>query len=240
MFTNKLDWPKKIKGVIFDVDGLLYSNNLLYTLIFSRLIFEFFLHPRRIPVTITGIRSYRNAQELLRQAGSRYKDLSNAQLQKASQEADIDSIFLSEIIEFWIYKLPLRFIKYLSPPGMLKTFHWLKENKFRVGLFSDYPCAEKAKVLGIESYVDIMAHSMEEDIGVFKPDHRGFIIAANRLELAPQEIAYVGDRPDVDGEGAFKAGMLPVIMNKHYRNSEKYIFCSSWKSLRSIILHYSN
>jgi putative hydrolase of the HAD superfamily len=55
-----------------------------------------------------------------------------------------------------------------------------------------------------------------------KPDVRIFQAAADKIGIAPQNIAYIGDRIDNDVNGAAKAGMLPILI-KAYTNENKTI-----------------
>jgi putative hydrolase of the HAD superfamily len=52
------------------------------------------------------------------------------------------------------------------------------------------------------------------DLGVAKPDPRIFHAALERLELAPAQVLHVGDDPQLDVEGAVKAGLPAVWMNR--------------------------
>ena len=52
------------------------------------------------------------------------------------------------------------------------------------------------------------------ELGVAKPDPRIFRAAAADLGLRPNQIAYVGDRWDVDVVGSAAAGMRPVWLNR--------------------------
>lgn len=51
-------------------------------------------------------------------------------------------------------------------------------------------------------------------VGVAKPDRRAFEALAGALELAPGEVAYVGDDPYIDVEGARSAGLRAIWMNR--------------------------
>jgi putative hydrolase of the HAD superfamily len=49
-------------------------------------------------------------------------------------------------------------------------------------------------------------------LGVAKPDDRAFHAAVALLGSTPESTAYVGDSPEVDGRGAERAGLLPVLL----------------------------
>jgi putative hydrolase of the HAD superfamily len=55
------------------------------------------------------------------------------------------------------------------------------------------------------------------DAGVAKPDRRIFAALLQRVGLAPGQVAYVGDDPVVDVEGARRAGLGAVWMDRFAR-----------------------
>lgn len=55
------------------------------------------------------------------------------------------------------------------------------------------------------------------DAGVAKPDRRIFAALLQRVRLAPGQVAYVGDDPVVDVEGARRAGLDAVWVNRFAR-----------------------
>ncbi|MER6916192.1 HAD family hydrolase [Streptomyces sp. NPDC000594] len=52
------------------------------------------------------------------------------------------------------------------------------------------------------------------DLGVAKPVAEAFHIACRALRLPPQEVAYVGDEPDIDARGAAEAGLLGIWLDR--------------------------
>ena len=53
---------------------------------------------------------------------------------------------------------------------------------------------------------------VSEEIGVWKPDPKAFLIAASRLDMAPSTTVYVGDEPATDVAGSKAAGMLAALV----------------------------
>lgn len=53
-----------------------------------------------------------------------------------------------------------------------------------------------------------------ETFGVGKPDPRVFREGARLLGLAPEEVAYAGDEPDIDADGAIAAGLHGVHLHR--------------------------
>lgn len=224
----------RIQGVLLDVDGLLYSRRRLHLLLGSHLLLYLVVHPGKAKTVVLAINTYRRAQEALRIENRRHASLDLEQLRLASQESRIDTATIATIVDRWMGALPLRFIRTARRRGLLDVLSKLRNQGLRIGVFSDYPCAQKLQALGIEGFVDSQTHSMEAEVGVFKPNPRGFDIAAQRLGLDSAQIAYVGDRPDVDGSGAEAAGMIPIIVGRK-PCSGPYIQCQDLRKLPRVV-----
>ncbi|MFF5254249.1 HAD family hydrolase [Streptomyces leeuwenhoekii] len=70
----------------------------------------------------------------------------------------------------------------------------------------------KLRVLGLHDRFEIILCAAE--IGVSKPAAGAFLAACDALGLAPHEVAYVGDHPEIDGRGAADAGLLSVWIDR--------------------------
>ena len=53
-----------------------------------------------------------------------------------------------------------------------------------------------------------------ESVGYAKPHAEAFLALARALDLAPQDILYVGDNPQADVQGALGAGCRAVWVNR--------------------------
>ncbi|RCS28836.1 HAD family hydrolase [Rhodanobacter denitrificans] len=60
-------------------------------------------------------------------------------------------------------------------------------------------------------------HVCARDSGVAKPDPRIFLVAAERLGVAPEQILHVGDDPAMDIAGARDAGLRTAWINRDGR-----------------------
>jgi putative hydrolase of the HAD superfamily len=63
----------------------------------------------------------------------------------------------------------------------------------------------KLRALGVYDRFEIVLCAAE--LGVSKPEAGAFHAACEALELAPEQVAYVGDHPEIDGRGAAEAGL---------------------------------
>jgi len=91
---------------------------------------------------------------------------------------------------------------------MLTTFR----SRYPVGLLSNFTHAPAARKLlaqlDISRFFDVILISGED--GFRKPHSSIFFRLANGLGVKPQQLAYVGDDPEPDVEGARAAGMQPI------------------------------
>ncbi|WAZ24325.1 HAD family hydrolase [Streptomyces cinnabarinus] len=70
----------------------------------------------------------------------------------------------------------------------------------------------KLRLLGVRDRFEAVLCAAE--LGVSKPEAGAFLAACAALELAPHEVAYVGDHPEIDGRGAADAGLLSVWIDR--------------------------
>jgi putative hydrolase of the HAD superfamily len=70
----------------------------------------------------------------------------------------------------------------------------------------------KLRVLGVRDRFESVLCAAE--LGVSKPAAEAFHAACEALELPPHEVAYVGDHPEIDGQGAADAGMFSVWIDR--------------------------
>ncbi len=94
----------------------------------------------------------------------------------------------------------------------------LREQKIPVGILTDVPYGmprefverdlEAAKILGL---FDVLLTSVE--VGVRKPEAKGYLALAKRLSVAAEEMLYVGNEPK-DVIGARSAGVFAVLLDR--------------------------
>jgi len=70
----------------------------------------------------------------------------------------------------------------------------------------------KLRTLGVHDRFEVILCAAE--LGVSKPEAGAFLAACEALELAPHQVAYVGDHPEIDGRGAAEAGLLSVWIDR--------------------------
>jgi putative hydrolase of the HAD superfamily len=66
--------------------------------------------------------------------------------------------------------------------------------------------------LGLRHHFEVLLCS--DRLGCQKPDPSAFLAACAALDLPPAEVAYVGDRLDVDAVGARDAGLRGIWIDR--------------------------
>jgi len=89
------------------------------------------------------------------------------------------------------------------------------ETRFPLALVSNYDHPPHVHDLlvseGLAPFFDVVVIS--GDVGVKKPDPGIFSLPLQRLGLAPEHVAYVGDAPE-DVQGAAAAGLVPILLHR--------------------------
>jgi HAD superfamily hydrolase (TIGR01549 family) len=199
--------------VLFDLDGTLYSQRLLRALMGIELL----ALPIRRPVacwqTLRTISAFRSAQESLRTSETQVMSAA-AQVGAAAVRASVPAPEVEAIVQEWMFERPLKYLKWCRASGVVTLLDFLARQRIAVGLLSDYPVQGKLGALGLSGRFFPVLCSSDPEIGALKPHPRGFLRASDVWGVSPSEVLVVGDRPDVDGEGAAAAGMPCVIIGR--------------------------
>jgi putative hydrolase of the HAD superfamily len=82
---------------------------------------------------------------------------------------------------------------------------------YRVGLLTDGPLVAQRGKLGTLGWADLFdAVVITGSLPTGKPDERAFAAICEELSVDPAATVYVGDRPEVDVQGAADAGLATV------------------------------
>jgi len=104
----------------------------------------------------------------------------------------------------------------------------------QVGFAGNQPAGAETALAGLVADGDLVATSA--DWGVAKPDPAFFTRIVAELDLAPREIAYVGDRVDNDIVPAAAAGLFTV----HLRRGPWVIIQAAWPEAKRANVTASN
>ena len=99
-------------------------------------------------------------------------------------------------------------------PGAVELVRWLAD-RTTVGVVTNNTAREqsrKLRFLGLERSVDVLITSREA--GWDKPDPRIFRLALRAAGAAPTSAVMIGDSWESDVEGALRAGIRPIWLNR--------------------------
>ncbi|MFH8475394.1 HAD family hydrolase [Streptomyces sp. NPDC018000] len=102
-------------------------------------------------------------------------------------------------------------------PDVLPALDVLADG-FRHGVLSNssiHNQDRKLRKLGVRDRFEAVVCAVE--LGVSKPEAGAFHAACEALALEPQEVAYVGNEPDIDAGGAVAAGLTGIWLDRDGR-----------------------
>ena len=204
---------RSVRIVLFDVDGTLYRQRPVRMM----MAMELALWPlqtrqaARALRTVRVLREYRRSHERLRTTMTS-TSLASVQLAETARRAGVSPDEAAAIVEQWMIRRPLRHLSRYRRSGVVEVLADLQRAGLTLGVLSDYPSREKLEALGIMDYFSLALCTTDEGINALKPHPAGFRAACARWGLAPEEVLYVGDRPEVDGAGAAAAGLRCAII----------------------------
>lgn len=230
-----MEYPGTIKGVLFDVDGTLYHHFPVRLLMGVSLVISNLVAPLKLVEQLRIINTYRQVQEVLRTSDPDMAHKSQIELTAHNLKMPVHCV--RGVVEEWMQRRPLAYIRLCRRKGVQRVVEALHNSGIKMGVYSDYPSHEKLRALGILRYMSTVVCSSDSDILRFKPAPDGFIAAAQKMQLAPSEILYIGDREDIDIPGARRAGMqVAIIKSWLHRKQPCGIYCTIG-SLKELVTH---
>ena len=134
-------------------------------------------------------------------------NLFQMQLTRAAKSVE-EAAELEQIVRKWMIERPCRWLRLFRRRWLLKEIARFRSRGGRTALISDYPAALKLTSLRCDKLFDVVVASGERGgQRHLKPHPDGLLRAAQQLNIAPSRCLVLGDRPDVDGIAAHRAGM---------------------------------
>ena len=226
--------PRRIEGIIFDVDGTMYNQRRLRITAARNLASECLRNPRSGVRSIRFLLAYRQAQEQLRREKFAM-DISARQIEIACKRTGLTEKAGCDIIEHWFNTAPLKRLHRARRPGLAEFLETARAHGMRLGVFSDYPAETKLAAMRLREYFDVVLSSSDSQVRRLKPDAAGLRVCMARLGVEPEHTLYVGDRMDVDVECAYRAGVCPVILGSHARSSRRFILADGFEDLSRML-----
>jgi len=226
----QIAFKQPIRAVLLDVDGTLYYQ--------CPLRFFMALELCSLPFTTLSFRSayntwlaighYRRVREGLRSLGDPNGCLGSLQLIEAANQTQDEPAAMESAVSEWLYQRPLKYLRLCRHRGIEAFLSFLEHKGLQVGVFSDYPAIDKLRALGLFDRIPLVLCATDPEINAFKPHPKGFLRACAIWGLPPEEVLYVGDRPEIDAVGAAAAGMPCAILSRKGRISRNNSFSTDY------------
>lgn len=212
---------EKYKLIVLDMDGTLYYQRGMQILMCLEMGAFAVMHPFSLWKlrTISVFRKIRENREFATEGAGkeRGEGFASRNLLKRQYEMTAGAVDRSEeavqgIIEEWMFKRPLKYLRYTADVNLLAWVRKWKSAGKKVVVYSDYPVKEKCEMLKVEA--DAMFSSDERNIGQMKPSVKALEIICSEFGVRPEDILVVGDRMSRDGKMAEAFGCEYVILKK--------------------------
>lgn len=224
MFIKNLG---EIKAVGFDIDGTLYSDFQLHV----RMAFHFFRYSQFF-LKYGMVRSTMHSDE-------RFENFFDEQARRMAQKIHCTIDDAKERLERIVYRGLEKFFKNIPPrPFVVETFEAFHNAGLRLALLSDFPPEQKGELWSLPKFCDVMIGT--ESLGALKPSAYPFFVLAERLNIAPNEILFVGNSLKYDVAGAKKTLMKTALVAPKWKvpflkNKADIVF-SNYRTLQKIVL----
>ncbi len=223
-----------IKGVIFDIDGTLYSYSKNDKVAVKKLC-EF--AEKNLDISSENfLKAYYEARRIVKErltdGGSRHSRILFFQttLELIGRNP---FLYINEMYEcYWS-----NFLNGMKPfDGVTEFIHKLKDNGITIALCTDMTAQiqyRKIFRLSLSNFIDFMVSS--EETGLEKPSPIMFELALKKMKLHAEEVAYFGDSLDRDIEGAANVGIKPFWYVGEHGLDDAKIDCVKVRSYHEVI-----
>jgi HAD superfamily hydrolase (TIGR01549 family) len=159
--------------------------------------------------TLRILREFRRQMEHLRhQDADLCENPFESQVGRTAARLGFPPVLVHQTVSKWMFARPAKWLRLFRRRGLLEGISQFKRAGGKTALVSDYPAALKLKALAADGLFDVVVACGEEDGPLrWKPSPEGLLAAARRLGVQPNEALVIGDRNEVDGEAARRAGM---------------------------------
>lgn len=193
--------------VIFDVDGTLYNQSLLRKKMLFSLASYFLFRPWKIS-ELQILYHFRKERE--KKAGFSGPDLAEQQYLWCQKKVNKPIEKIKEIVNKWIFNIPMQFLRECSYPGIHFFFDTLTRKNIRIAIYSDYNSLDKLNTLGLHG--DLLVSSTDANINAMKPNSKGLNFIKSKLNVSDgSKCLFFGDRIELDGECAENA-QIPFFL----------------------------
>jgi len=194
-----------IKAIAFDIDGTLYPN---WKMQLNSIPF-FAFHP-------ILIYKFGEIRKDLRKMDN-IEDFYKIQADLLAQSLSISSDEAHKLIDSYFYTKWEKTFSRIKPYGNVKTvIKSIRAMGLKTAVMSDFPIGEKLNYFHLDGLWDVEISS--EESGYLKPDKRPFLHLAEKLDVKPEEIIYVGNSYSYDVVGSKAVGMVAGHLSSSERD----------------------
>ncbi len=211
-----VDW-QRVRAVVFDVDGTLYSQRPLR----ARMARELALRCLARPATLREariLRAFRKVREQL--AEEEAPSIGRPQYERTAERLGLAAATVEAVAREWIHERPLRHLAACRHAGVRRLFTSLRRSGRRIGVWSDYPAEAKLRALGLAADASVSADDAEVDR--LKPQPAGLARVLELLGVPAAEALMIGDRDDRDGEAARRLGCPCLLLSRKSRSAAQF------------------
>ena len=143
-------------------------------------------------------------------------DFTDRQASLLAEILKIEPSEASDLIDDWINHGLDDVYRRLTPlPHLNGCLRVLRGAGLRLCVLSDFPIESKLRYLGLQKGWDCVISSQES--GYLKPRREPFHSLADRLDVSPEDIVYVGNNYEYDVVGASRAGLKTAHLTRRRR-----------------------
>ena len=218
----------EIDAVAFDIDGTLYPNGSMYFI--------------SIPLFLTNLKFFRAFGDVRRELRKLeiIEDIYQAQTALLSEKMSITTMEAEKMINTIAYTRWIENFKKIRPyKELVSTVEQFRAAGLKTAVLSDFPLRDRLARMGLEGYWDTALSS--EDSHYLKPHPKPFLLLAERLEVPPERILYVGNNYKYDVLGAQSVGMKTALICRYLNKKVKpdIVFRSYtelWEKVKALFL----
>lgn len=218
----KKEESKDIKAIIFDLDNTLIDRQRAFREMLMEVFSSFFDDADLVAEMIKDVMEYDTWGYVSREES----------LTRWAEKYHITDIDPLELAQNWS-KISGSTV-YLFD-DVIPSLSELKK-KYRLALLTNGNSSSQRRKINNTGIADMFEYTLVSgEYEVNKPDPRIFQHACQQLNLDESECIYVGDNYITDIEGAIKAGLVPVYVNRRHDVHDDVINIREIKDLLSIL-----
>ena len=164
-----VDW-QQIRLVVFDVDGTLYDQRRLRSLMIRKLLAHCLLNPGDLQV-LRILARFRSCREQL--AEEEAEAIADLQYRRPAERLGMDPSRVRRTVEEWMLRRPLEHLRACRYAKVADFLSALRDRHKIVAVLSDYPSTEKLRTLELEA--DLAVSAVDGEVDRLKPHPAGLL-----------------------------------------------------------------